>query len=346
MAWRRCRISVRYGDQSGQLREIRVTCPEQSRWSFSSQQATLRRLDKAFSGYFLRVQAGQKPGFPRFRSERRWNSVEWPRDGDGCRFKPEHRQVYLKGVGTLKLSMHRSVEGIVKTISVKREGRRWFLLLCCDRVPTRPLPATGAAVGIDLGITAFIATSDAELVANPRHGRKAAGRLALAQQNLARKRPGSRNRRSQREVVANRHRKVANQRRDFHHQLARQLVDRYDLLVMEKLRVKNLTRSSSSAPHVRATNVAAKRALNRSILDAGWAAFTKVLTDKAEEAGRQVVTVNPQYTSQIHWKCGLRGDRDGAFFWCPHCTLSEHADLNAARNILRAGLAPPAATAA
>jgi putative transposase len=346
MAWRRRRVSVRYGDQSGQLREIRAVCSEQGRWSFSSQQATLRRLDKAFDGFFRRVKAGQKAGFPRFHSEHRWDSVEWPRDGDGCRFKPEHRQVYLKGIGTLKVSMHRSVEGIVKTISVKREGRRWFLVLCCDNVPTKPLPATGAAVGIDLGITAFVATSDAELVANPRHGRKSAGRLALAQQMLARKKLGSNNRRRQREVLANRHRKVASQRRDFHHQLARRLVGRYDLLVIEKLAVKNMSRSPSSAPDTRATNAAAKRGLNRSILDASWAAFATILTDKAEEAGRQVVTVNPQHTSQTHWKCGLRGHRDGAVFWCPHCTIPEHADLNAARNILRAGLAPPAANAA
>jgi putative transposase len=303
-------------------------------------------LDKAFDAFFRRVKAGQKAGFPRFRSEHRWDSVEWPRDGDGCRFKPEQRQVYLKGIGTLKVSMHRSVEGTVKTISVKREGRRWFLVLCCDNVPPKPLPATGAAVGIDLGITAFIATSDDELVANPRHGRKAAGRLGLAQQMLARKKPGSNNRRRQREVVANRHRKVASQRRDFHHQLARRLVDRYDLLVMEKLLVKSMTRSSSGAPDLRGTNVGAKRGLNRSILDAGWAAFATILTDKAEEAGRQVVTVNPQHTSQTHWKCGLRGERDGAAFWCHHCRIAEHADLNAARNILRAGLALPAVDAA
>jgi putative transposase len=337
---------VRYGDQSAQLTEIREVCPEQARWSFSSQQATLRRLNKAFDAFFRRVRAGQTPGFPRFRSAHRWDSIEWPKDGDGCRWKPEHRQVYLQGIGNVKVSAHRPVEGVVKTISVKREGRRWFLVLSCDHVPTRPLPSRGTVVGIDLGINVFVATSDGELVENPKHGRRGAQRLAAAQQVLARKQRGSNNRRRQREVVGNRHRKVANQRRDLHHQIARQLVADYDVVVIEDLAVKNMSRSASGTLEQPGISVAAKRGLNRSILDAGWAQFASILIGKAEEAGRQVIKVNPRHTSQLHWKCGLRGDRDGVAFWCPRCSETEHADLNAARNILRAGLALPAANAA
>ena len=344
--WRWNRERVLYGNQSAQLKLIRACCPEQVRWAFSSQQATLRRLNRAFDAFFRRVKAGQKPGFPRFRSEPRWNSVEWPKDGDGCRWKPEHRQVYLQGIGTVKVSMHRSVEGVVKTISIKREGRRWFLVLSCDEVPVKPLPATRAAVGLDMGINAFLATSDGELIENPRHGKKAAGRLALAQQALSRKKRASENRRRQRLVVANRHRKVANQRRDFHHQVARQLVVNYDVLAIEDLAVKNMSRSASGTLEEPGINVAAKRGLNRSILDAGWAQFATILTGKAEEAGRSLIRVNPRRTSQTHWRCGLSGDRNGVKFWCPHCSVTEHADLNAAHNILRAGLALPAAQAA
>jgi putative transposase len=344
--WRWNQQSVTYGDQSAQLKGIRECCPEQARWSFSSQQATLRQLNKAFDAFFRRVKSGQRPGYPRFRSEHRWDSVEWPRDGDGCRWKPEYRQVYLQGIGTLKVSVHRAVEGIVKTISVKREGRRWFLVLSCDEVPAKPLPATGTVVGLDVGITVFLATTDGELIENPRHGRKAAGRLALAQQALCRKKRGSANRRRRRQVVANRHRKIANQRRDFHHKLARRLVAKYDVLVIEDLRIKNMSRSASGTLEQPGINVAAKRGLNRSILDAGWAQFASILTGKAEEAGRSVIRVDPRRTSQTHWKCGLSGDRKGVAFWCPHCSTDEHADLNAAHNILRAGLAHPAAQAA
>jgi putative transposase len=346
MAWRRRHVSVRYGDQSAQLTAIRACCPEQARWSFSSQQATLRRLEKAFAAFFRRLKAGKQPGYPRFKSEHRFDSVEWPKDGDGCRFQPEGRAVYLQGIGQVKVSLHRRVEGMVKTISVKREGRRWFLVLACDDVPARPLPPTGAAVGLDLGVSVFVATSDGELVENPRHGRQGAERLGAAQQALSRKQRGSHNRRRQREVVANQHRKVANQRRDFHHQLARRLVNAYDVVVIEDLAVKNMSRSASGTREAPGIGVAAKRGLNRSILDAGWAQFASILTGKAEEAGRSLIRVNPQHTSQTHWRCGLRGDRNGIAFWCPHCSVFEHADLNAARNILRAGLALPAANAA
>lgn len=183
------------------MRELRAEFSEQARWSFSSQQATLRMLDKAFAAFFRRCKLGEKPGYPRFRSAHRFDSVTWPSDGDGCRWKPEHAQVYLQGVGTLKVSVHRPVLGVVKTVQVKREGRRWFLVLSCDGVAASPMPATGTAVGIDMGVTVFAATSDGDLIANPRHGRKGADRLARAQRVLAKKEPRSLNRTAAREVV-------------------------------------------------------------------------------------------------------------------------------------------------
>lgn len=339
--WKWNRESVAYGVQSAQLKEIRDLCPEQARWSFASQQATLRQLNKAFDAFFRRVKAGQTPGFPRFRAARRWDSVTWPTNGDGCRWKPDHSQVYLQGIGTLKVTTHRAVEGIVKTIQVKREGRRWFLVLSCDHVPTKPLPATGVSIGIDVGIMVFAATSEGELIDNPRHGRAGAARLAKAQQRLARKRRGSANRRAAREVVANRHRKVANQRRDFRHKLARRLVTDYDVLAVEILTVKNMSRSASGTLENPGTNVAQKRGLNRSILDAGWAQFRSILTDKAEEAGRKVVVVNPHHTSQTCAECAHveAANRVKAKFCCRRCGHTDHADVNAARNIFGAGLA-------
>jgi putative transposase len=344
-AWRRG-ISVRYGDQSAQLKEIREECPEHGRWSFSSQQATLRRLNRAFDSFFRRVKSGQKPGYPRFRSRDRWDSVLWPSDGDGCRWKDG--RAYLKGIGAVRVSVHRPVEGVVKTLAVKREGRRWYLVLSCDDVPEKLLPDTGKGVGIDMGITAFLATSDNELIANPRHGRKAAKRLAAAQQVLARKKRGSRNRRAARAVVANRHRKVSDQRRDLHHQVARMLVNTYDVIALEDLAVKNMTRSASGTLELPGTNVAAKSGLNRSILDAGWAQFAAILAAIAEEAGRVMVKVKPQYTSQRCHPCGHvdARNRSGVAFACLACGHTGHADVNAARNVLRAGLARPAAQVA
>ncbi|MER7367546.1 hypothetical protein [Nonomuraea wenchangensis] len=125
------RSTIRYGNQSGELKHIRADDPDgQARWSFSSQQATLRRLDRAFRAFFDRVKAGRTPGFPRFKGRGRFNAVEWPKDGDGCRWdsQPEHPTatfVRLQGVGHVRVHQHRPVRRRVKTISVKREGSRW-----------------------------------------------------------------------------------------------------------------------------------------------------------------------------------------------------------------------------
>ncbi|WP_336513628.1 transposase [Mycobacteroides abscessus] len=137
-AYSHSKTRIYYGDQSAQLKDIRVVRPDQAVWSFSSQQATLRRLNKAFDGFFRRVKAGQTPGYPRFRGKARFDSVEWPKDGDGARWRPEHDRVYLQGIGQVKVTVHRQVQGRVKTIAVKRQGRRWMLVLSCDDVPASP----------------------------------------------------------------------------------------------------------------------------------------------------------------------------------------------------------------
>ena len=153
--WAHSKTRINYGDQSAQLTEIRSARPDQAVWSFSSQQATLRRLNKAFAGFFRRVKAGQTPGYPRFKGKARFDSVEWPKDGDGARWLPETKRVYLQGVGQVKVHLHREVRGRVKTIQIKRAGRRWMLVLSCDDVPANPLPATGRQAGIDVGIVRY-----------------------------------------------------------------------------------------------------------------------------------------------------------------------------------------------
>jgi transposase len=104
----------------------------------------LRRLNRAFAGFFRRVNVGQTPGYPRFKPAHRFDSVEWPEDGDGCRWHADTRKVYLQGIGQVEVTVHRQVEGRVKTIQVRRQGRRWMLILSCDGVPTRPLESTQA----------------------------------------------------------------------------------------------------------------------------------------------------------------------------------------------------------
>ena len=343
---------VRYATQSAQLREIRAQRPEMARWSFSSQQATLRRLDKAFAAFFRRVGAGVEPGYPRFKAEHRFDTVEWPADGDGCRWKPEASRVYLQGVGDVKVTVHRYVEGRVKTVQVTREGRRWMLVLSCDDVAPRPSEATGAAVGVDVGVVSFATTSDGDHIDNPRWGRHAAARLRAAQQVLAAKKRGSNNRRAARETGAARHRKIAAQRRDFHHKTARALLVEADVIVVEDLKIANMLRRAKPRPDpdipgaFLRNGATAKTGLNRSISDASWGAFVSILRAKAEEAGRTVLDVDPRHTSDGCGRCGhiSTGNRvSQALFRCQACGYSAHADEHAARNILRAGLARLAA---
>jgi putative transposase len=356
-AWRMRRVPISYGAQTRQLPEIRHTdnCG-QGRWSAGSQQQTLRRLDWAFVAFYRRVKAGKKPGYPRFKGTGRFNAVTWPAAKNGARWNsvphPAVTRVYLLGIGHVRVHLHRPVRGIIKMISVKRQGRRWYVILSCDDVPAQPLPATGAVTGIDMGVAWFLTTSRGAHVPNPRHLPTAAGKLADAQRALARKRRGSERRRKAVARVAELHAKIRRQRLDFAHKTALSLVRDYDLIAHEALRIGNMTRRPR--PRVaedgsyQPNGAIAKAALNKSVLDAGWGVFLNVLHAKAESAGRMIVEVNPRHTSRTCAVCGhtAGGNRHGAKFHCLACGHLAHADINAAQNILRAGLALQAAAAA
>ncbi|MEU6494101.1 transposase [Streptomyces sp. NPDC046984] len=346
------KTTVRYGQQSAQLKDIRSFDPErQGRWSFSSQQATLRRLDKAFAAFFRRVKAGDKPGYPRFRSGKRFDTVDFPKDGDGCRWDSTPHdpitRVRLQGVGHVKVHQHRAVIGKVKTISVKREGRRWYVILTAEQSAPKPLPATGSVVGVDMGIANFLADSGGGFVPNPRHGAKAAAQLEAAQQALARCKRGSKRRRKAVERVATLHRKVRRQRLDHAHKAALDLVREHDFIAHEDLKIRNMSKAPAPKPDPEQPGVfvpngaAAKAGLNRSIADAGWGVFLAILAAKAEGAGRQVMAVDPRNTSRRCPECGHTAKENRPTqekFHCLSCGHSAHADTVGAINVLRSGL--------
>ncbi|WP_240506584.1 RNA-guided endonuclease InsQ/TnpB family protein [Thermoactinospora rubra] len=346
-AYAKAGVTVRYGDQSAELKEIRAADPDdQGRWSAGSQQQTLRRLDKAFAAFFRRIKAGQKPGYPRFKGRGWFDTVEWPATKNGATWDsaPHETQtrLYLLGIGHVRVHRHRPVTGRVKTISVKRESKRWYVILSCDDVPAEPLPATGAVAGIDMGVASLVTTSDGGHLANPRHLAATAGRLADAQRDLARKRRGSTRRRQAVARIAALHAKARRQRLDHAHKAALALVRAYDLIVHEDLEITNMTRSAAGTIDAPGRNVAAKSGLNRSILDAGWGVFLTVLAHKAESAGRELIAVEPRNTSRTCSRCGhcaAENRPTQAEFRCTACGHAAHADVNAAINILRAGLA-------
>jgi putative transposase len=348
-AWRMRRASVSYGMQSAQLKEIRKTDPGgQGRHSFTAQQQTLRRLNIVFAAFYERCKTGgRKPGYPRFKPYSRFSQVMFVA-GDGAKWQPSRggRWAYatFQAVGMVKVKQHREVRGTVKTLTLKHEGRRWYVIVTAD-TDAEQLPPAGRKVGVDVGVARFLTTSDGEVIANPQFLAESAEVIADLQRRKARAEPGSGNRKRIRRALAREWRKVRNRRRDFHQKTARMLVNECDVIALEKLNTACMTRRPAAKPSpgqpgaYLPNGAAAKAGLNRSILDAGWAQFTSILTGKAAEAGRRVLFVNPAGTSVTCHGCGARCIRPRQdTVMCPTCGPHD-ADTNGAINIAtRAGL--------
>jgi putative transposase len=346
-AWTVRRQSVSFFDQCRTLTSLKDVRPEVLTSGVDLCRGTLKRLDWAFSAFYRRNKRNESPGFPRFKAADRFDSLQWE-DVSGWKLKFRDRRLYLMGIGEIKTNYHRPLSGEPKAITVKREGTKWWLSVRCVNVPAMPLPGTGREVGIDLGVVNMVATSDGQLLAGERFGFLTRNSLAYAQRLLATKQRGSVRRRLQAEEVARLHRKVKNQRRDAAHQLSRRFINDYDLIALEALRIVNMVRAPKGKPDPvqqgqYLPNGASKKAgLNRSIHDAGWGQFVSMLIYKAECAGRTVVSVNPRYTSQTCAECHFvdAGNRvNQKEFRCQECGHHANADINAARNILRAGRA-------
>jgi putative transposase len=228
----------------------------------------LRRVDKTFKAFFGRVQRGEKAGYPRFKSRSRFDSYTFPSYGDGCRIR-DNAKLYCQGVGELKVKWHRPLQGTVKTVTLKREAGRWYVCFSVECEPS-PLPVSDETLGLDVGLESFATLSDGTTIQNPHYFKTAQAQLRRAQRRVARRRKGSRRRRKAVQALQRVHAHIRNQRRDFHHQIARQLVNRYGLIAVEDLHLKGLARSLLAKP----------------ILNAAWGAFILILLGKAVEAGR------------------------------------------------------------
>lgn len=186
-------------------------------------------------------------------------------------------------------------------------------------------PKTGAAVGVDVGLEKFASLSDGTLIENPRFFRQDEKALAKAQRRMSKFEKGSRERRKARKVVARIHERIRNRRHNFTHQTARRIVNRYDVIAVEKLSPKKMMKN---------------HCLAKSIGDAAWSQFRQVVCNKAESAGRRYVEINPAYTSQTCSGCGTRTRKTLSQRWhlCSDCGTSLDRDQNAALNIIAAGL--------
>ena len=316
--------SVKYTEQSARFKAERATNPYYARLNFSSAQATLRRLDRAFSNFFRRVKAKEKPGYPRFKARDRFHSIEFPAYRDGIRLTGS--RLYVQHVGTIRVKLHRPVEGEIKTVTLRREGGKWYVVFSCEMADV-PLVDNGKpAVGIDVGLTTFLTTSEGATEPNPRYLKEALPDLRRAGRAVARKKKGGANRCKAVRRLSRLHARVANLRREHHHQVACRLVLAYGLIAAESLNIQGMLRNGRLA---------------RAISDAGWSGFLSVLRHKAEGASVRFVEVDPKGTSQQCSQCGQEVRKNLSMRWhdCPGCGLLLDRDHNAARNILARGLA-------
>jgi len=283
-------------------------------------QVAIEDLDRAFQAFFRRLKAGEEPGYPRFKSYKRWHSIGFKQYRNG--FKVDDRRLKVSGVGRIRVRWHRPYQGKIKTCRIVRKARRWYVSLMCEVPDPVPLAETGRVIGIDMGINSLITTSDGEQVHNPRWYREAQAELRGQQRKLARAKRGSHQRKKKLLDVQRQHEHVKNQRKDFFDKLVYELVQNFDVIAIEDLKIKNMVQN---------------RHLSKSVLDAGWGYFKQRLLDKAADAGREVALVDPAYTSKTCSNCGaLFEGLTLAHRWVDcECGLSLDRDHNAALNVLK-----------
>jgi putative transposase len=316
-AWQKQRVSVSRQDQCKQLTEIRSTDVDVAKVPAWTQQQVFRRLDRAFQAFFRRCKTGDKPGYPRFRSFERYESISIPKT------KVVGDRVSIPKLGAIRFHKHRDIVGEVLTTTLKLTPKGWFVLFSCDIGAPPPKVTVSNAIGVDLGLESFITLSDGSSVANPRYFKRGQEILARRQRSLAMKRRGSTSRKRAKLLVARAHERIRNQRLDFSWKLSHFLLNRYDLIAHEDLQIRNMLRGT----------------LAKSISDAAWATFIHALSCKAEEAGKTVVKVDPRGTSQRCHSCGtvIRKTLSERRHRCL-CGVDLHRDHNAALNVLALGL--------
>jgi putative transposase len=319
---------VGYVSQCRELTELRAAGDGPPQMSCSAMRSPLRRLDRAYQAFFRRVKAGETPGYPRFRSRSRYDSLTWD-----SAWSIQQGRLALRGIGNLKVRWHRELpaQARICTATVRRTVGRWYACFAL----ALPVPAIRdrklmPAVGVDLGVQNFAALSTGELIPGPRAYRAGLRKLRRVQRRVSRRVKGSRRRRKAGLLLARVHERIRNLRRNHAHQLSRRLISDFGLIAVEELQIRRLTRGF----------------LSKDINDQGWAEFLRLLGYKAEDAGIQVVKVPPAGTSQTCSDCGtlvpkLLSDR---VHRCPNCGLIVDRDVNAARNILRLGMSRQAST--
>ncbi|MBC8508189.1 MAG: IS200/IS605 family element transposase accessory protein TnpB [Chloroflexi bacterium] len=280
-------------------------------------QQSLKNLDRAFENFF-----SKRAGYPKFKSKRARQSIRYPQPQERW-LAPNGRHIYLPKVGHVRLVMHRPLAGAMKNITVSRtKSGSYFVSLQVEMELAEPVYC-GNAIGLDLGLSEFAVLSTGEKIAPPQYYRRAQKKRRRLARQLSRKKPRSRNREKARLRLARLDEHIANQRRDFHHKLSRQLVEENGFIGLEDLNVRGMMTNHHLA---------------KSIGDVGWSAFTAMLAYKGGWYGCHIEQVSRWYPSSK--TCSTCGAVMEAIplqvrqWQCPECGVIHDRDVNAAINIL------------
>ncbi len=321
LAWELEQRSVTKGQQEKTGIRYRATFPKAQAVFSQTMQVVCADVDQAYQAFFRRAKAGETPGYPRFKGYDHFDSFGFKQYGSGV--KIDGRRLKLFGVGRVRVFWHRPIEGTIKTVRIRCIAGQWYACFSCELPDPTPLEPTGRQIGIDLNVENLLTDSTGARRESPKHYRTAQRDLAIARRSVQRKQKGGKNRRKAILRVQRLHEHIKNQRQDLLNKVAHDYTLAYDLIALEDLRTANLVRNHH---------------LSKSILDQGWGYLRNRLVAKAANAGRQLVLVDPAYTSQTCSCCGqLFQDFDLSTRWviCDRCGLSLARDHNAAFNILK-----------
>lgn len=351
-------LGLSYNDQQKSLTQIRADDAAYKKIPVYFTRMTLRRLDKAFRSFFARFKKGQTAGFPRYKSLNRFSSFEMCSHGDGWNFniqKKGHAKLHIRGIGYIKARGQARIEGKVKTSQVIHRYGQWFLsvTLETDELILRDKSTAKKACAIDWGVAHLMTLTedngDHQYVENPRLYQSGKQRRTQLQQRLSSKKRGSNNWKKACKKLSTLSRKQANQRKDLHHKLSTQIAKEYHLVAMEKLQIKNMSKSAKGNAEQHGKNVKQKSGLNREILDTAPAMLMSMIRYKVEETGGEFVETPTKKLkpSQRCPKCHhVHKDnrKTQASFVCGSCGFAQNADVVSGLNSLMYALGLEAGT--
>ena len=320
--------SVNWVTQANTLPELRQASSTFGMMHVDVLQDTLRRLDKAYQGFFRRVKAGETPGFPRFKGAGRYRSMTFSHLSKKLirNIRKRMARMVVPKIGHIAIRYHRPLpDGKIKHLTIQRKVSGWYANIAVE-IPNVLEVEVKTTIGVDVGIESFLITSDGDKVCNPQYFRESEKRLAKAQRILSRREKGSIRYKEQREYVEKIHEHITHQRRDFHSKTAHYLFAQCDEVAVEDLKIRNMVKNHHLA---------------KSIFDAAWGNFRLILQSKAANAGKQLTKVNPKHTSQICSGCDsiVPKSLSVRVHDCPDCGLVLDRDHNAAINIKKAAVA-------